>query len=244
MINFKSIYMSIATLLAGVALANAQGFKVNDLDYFENHGANVMVFNDVYPEGHQGGLTIVMNGDRVAGSGDVRLEISQGQWQGQPRFRERKVNKEGNEIAVTLSYPDSTHHLSGFNPAIYPDVTFYYTVNVKGEGDAVVVTVDLDRPVPEWLAGKIGFNLELTPSTLLGQPWIMDDKTGYFPHQSSGPTMRQETNMNHIGDFNPKGKADLDQLLLDRKTYNPMIADDIVSAPMAKGKKFVLNPNS
>ena len=34
----------------------------------------------------------------------------------------------------------------------------------------------------------------------------------------------------------------MDQLLLDRKTYNPMIADDIVSAPFAEGKKFVLNP--
>ena len=243
MTNVRSILLSVAALLMGAALANAQGFKVNDLEYLENHGANVMVFSDVYPEGHQGGLTIVMNGDRVAGSGDVRLEISQGQWQGLPRMRSRQVNKEGNEISVTLSYPDSTHHLSGFNPAIYPDVTFNYTINVKGDGDAVVVTVDLDRPVPEWLAGKIGFNLELTPSTLLGQPWIMDERTGYFPHQSSGPTMRQESNTNHIGDFNPKGKASLDQLLLDRKTYNPMIADDIVSAPMAKGKTFVLNPH-
>lgn len=54
--------------------------------------------------------------------------------------------------------------------------------------------------------------------------------------------MKQSSNMEHIGDFNPDGKADLDQLLLDRKTYNPMIADDIVSAPLAAGKKFVLNP--
>lgn len=54
--------------------------------------------------------------------------------------------------------------------------------------------------------------------------------------------MKQTSNMEHIGDFNPKGKASLDQLLLDRKTYNPMIADDIVSAPLAAGKKFVLNP--
>ena len=193
MTNVRSILLSVAALLMGAALANAQGFKVNDLEYFENHGANVMVFSDVYPEGHQGGLTIVMNGDRVAGSGDVRLEISQGQWQGLPRMRSRQVNKEGNEISVTLSYPDSTHHLSGFNPAIYPDVTFNYTVNVKGDGDAVVVTVDLNRPVPEWLAGKIGFNLELTPSTLLGQPWIMDERTGYFPHQPwtpAGSTIR------------------------------------------------------
>lgn len=50
--------------------------------------------------------------------------------------------------------------------------------------------------------------------------------------------MKQTSNMEHIGDFNPKGKASLDQLLLDRKTYNPMIADDIVSAPLAAGKSL------
>lgn len=50
--------------------------------------------------------------------------------------------------------------------------------------------------------------------------------------------MKQSSNMEHIGDFNPDGKADLDQLLLDRKTYNPMIADDIVSAPLAAGKSL------
>ena len=96
--------------------------------------------------------------------------------------------------------------------------------------------------MPERFAGKLGFNLELVPSTLLGKPWIMDNRTGVFPHQAMGPTMKQSSNMEHIGDFNPDGKVDLDQLLLDRKTYNPMIADDIVSAPLAAGKKFVLNP--
>lgn len=132
--------------------------------------------------------------------------------------------------------------MAGFNPMIYPDFAFGYTIKVKGEKNYLVLTVDLDRPVPERFAGKLGFNLELVPSTLLGKPWIMDNQTGVFPHQAMGPTMKQTSNMEHIGDFNPKGKASLDQLLLDRKTYNPMIADDIVSAPLAVGKQFVLNP--
>ena len=49
------------------------------------------------------------------------------------------------------------------------------------------MTVDLDQPVPERFAGKLGFNLELVPSTLLGKPWIMDNRTGVFPHQAMGP---------------------------------------------------------
>lgn len=53
---------------------------------------------------------------------------------------------------------------------LYPDFVFGYTIKVKGEKDYLVLTVDLDQPVPERFAGKLGFNLELVPSTLLGKP--------------------------------------------------------------------------
>jgi len=71
---------------------------------------------------------------------------------------------------------------------IYPDFVFNYTVNVKGEGSSVIITVDLDRPIPEKYLGKIGFNLELFPGALFGKPWIMDNKQGIFPPQANGPT--------------------------------------------------------
>lgn len=221
----------------------AQDFKVNGEGYFENNDANVMVFSDVYAEGHQGGITLVTAGDRRAASGDVKFEISQGQWQGLPRIRTRVVDTDANEIRVTLSYPDTLKHMSGFNPSIYPDFAFTYTIKVRGEGEDIFISVDLDNPVPERFAGKLGFNIELTPSLLLGKPWIMDDESGVFPHQPFGPTMNRGTNMQYIGDFNPKGKASKDQLLgTDWSVYNPMRADDIVSAPLAEGKVFVLNP--
>ena len=231
-----------ALSLGIVTVAAAQDFKINSREYFENQGAGVMVFSDFYPEGHQGGVTLVLNGNREAANGDVRFEISQGQWQGLPVVRKRVVDEANNEIRVTLSYPDSSKHMSGFNPTLYPDFVFSYTISVKGVGDHLELTVNTDTPTPERFAGKLGFNLELVPSTLLGKPWIMDDKTGIFPHQAFGPTEKQSSNTEHIGDFNPKGRASLDDLLLDRKTYNPMIADDIVSAPLATGHQFVLNP--
>lgn len=239
----KKQLLSFATALLFATGLEAQNFKLNSSGYFENAGANVMVFSDVYPEGHQGGVTLVTNGNRRAAGGDVRFEVSQGQWQALPKLRSRVVDEVANEIRVTLSYPDSTKHMAGFNPMLYPDFVFNYTIKVKGEDDHLVLTVDLDQPVPERFAGKLGFNLELVPSTLLGKPWIMDEQTGLFPHQPLGPTMKQTSNTEHIGNFNPKGKACVDQLLLDRKTYNPMIADDIVSAPLATGHKFVLNPH-
>ena len=127
----KKLIIGAASLMLCAGL-QAQDFKINPSGYFENHGANVMVFSDVYPEGHQGGVTLVLNGDRRAAGGDVRFEISQGQWQGLPKMRKRVVDEAANEIRVTLSYPDSAKHMAGFNPMLYPDFAFGYTIKVKG----------------------------------------------------------------------------------------------------------------
>lgn len=222
---------------------NAQSFRVNNAGYFEKEGANIMVFSDHYPEGHQGGITLVLNGERRAANGDVRFEVSPGQWQALPKLRKRVVDSGSNTIQVTLSYPDSTKHMAGFNPTLYPDFVFSYSIEAKGVADGVELTVTIDKPMPVWLAGKLGFNLEWVPSTLLGKPWIMDDKTGIFPHQAGGPTQHQMPLITHLGNFNPSGRANLDQLLLDRKTYNPIIADDVVATPFAEGQKCVINPH-
>ncbi|MDR2920702.1 MAG: glycoside hydrolase family 9 protein [Tannerella sp.] len=219
----------------------AREFRINSSGYFQNYGANVMVFSDVYPEGHQGGITFVMNSLRLAANGDIRFEVSPGQWQGLPKMRERIVDETGNQISVTLSYPDSAKHKTGFNPMLYPDFVFNYTITVKGEGNRIRVRVDLDTPVPERFAEKIGFNLELFPGILTGKPWIMDQQTGIFPTHPYGPTMKRESTTKHLGDFNPDGKADVARLLGDG-TYSPMVADDIFAAPFARGKQFVLNP--
>jgi endoglucanase len=101
-------------------------------------GLNVMVFYDIYPEGHQGGIAIIQNGNRVATNGDIRLEPTPGQWQPIPKVGERQVFQENNEIRVTCSYPDESKHLKGFNPLVYPDlefVTMYgFLVKVKTSG--------------------------------------------------------------------------------------------------------------
>ena len=41
-------------------------FAVNEQEYFEAPGVTVQVFHDIYPEGHQGGLSIIQHGERVA----------------------------------------------------------------------------------------------------------------------------------------------------------------------------------
>lgn len=72
-------------LIATSATLSAQDFKLNEAGYFECEGVNVMSFDDFYPEGHQGGVSILMNGNRIATNGDIRFEATPGQWQPVPK---------------------------------------------------------------------------------------------------------------------------------------------------------------
>lgn len=222
----------------------AQGFKLNrTTGYFENSGVNVMAFDDIYPEGHQSGVSIIMHGNRVATNGDIRFEQTPGQWQPVPKQGKRELNETANTITTSLSFPDRSRHLKGFNPMIYPDFEFNYEVTVTGEGDAVKVSVDLDRPIPDHFVGKINFNLELFPGTLFGKPWIMDDKHGIFPQQPNGPVLSLPPNHVHTGDYNePNARADFKRLTDDRE-YNPLIADDLIAEPYAVGRRFTVRPD-
>jgi len=222
-----------------------QGFKLlSQLGYFQNKGVDVMAFDDIYPEGHQSGVSIIIHGNRVATNGDIRFEQTPGQWQPVPKQGERKLDEIANTITTELSFPDESRHLKGFNPMIYPDFRFNYKVTVKGEGASVLIHVDLDTPVPEKFLGKVCFNLELFPGALFGKPWIMDNKQGIFPQQPNGPTVSLTPNYLYTGDFaQPDATADLKRLSGDNTGYNPIIADDIIAEPYAVGKRFTVRPD-
>src|SRR5271169_6841277 len=161
--------------------------RLNTSGYFERPGLNVMVFDDFYPEGHQGGVTIVQCGRRVAANGDVRLEPAPGQWSPVPRVGPRTVDREKESIAVTLWYPDSSRNRKGFNPIDYPDLAFRYSITARPEGNGIKIVVNLDRALPAGWADRVGFNLELFPGQLFGEHYFMDGKPGFFPRQADGP---------------------------------------------------------
>ena len=227
-------------MLAGQWLS-AQTFQLLPDGYFKQGGVDVMAFSDFYPEGHQGGVCVIMNGQRIATNGDIRMEATPGQWQPVPKQLSRKV--EGNRIITTLCYPDSSRHLTGFNPMVYPDYQFTYQVNVESQGKSIVVTVDLDKPVPDFLLGKVGFNLEFFPGWLFGKPWLMDNQSGIYPQQPNSPMLTTPANNQHIGDFFAgKGqKADIDHL--NAIGYSPYTADQLIAAPYAVGHKFTSRPD-
>ncbi|MCJ7446979.1 MAG: glycoside hydrolase family 9 protein [Bacteroidales bacterium] len=207
--NLLILFMLVTTINA---FAQQTGFRLNDQEYFENGGVNIMAFQDIYPEGHQGGVSIIMHGMRIATNGDLRLDETPGQWQPIPKQKKRTVDIAGNLITVNLTYPDSAINGKGFNPIFYPDLYFNYTVKTRAEGGSIIVTVDLDRPMHSEFIGKVGFNMELFPGWLFGKSWYMDNQSGIFPRQANGPGM-----------FDHKGAL-------------------VAAKPMASGKQLVVAP--
>ncbi|MFT4076423.1 MAG: glycoside hydrolase family 9 protein [Asticcacaulis sp.] len=181
------VAVSCLALMAGTAAAEPN-LKLNDKGYFEAPGLNVTVFADIYPDGHQTGVTVIQHGVRVAANGDLRLEPSPGQWSPMPAGDGQPVvDATTNSVSQALHYPDETKNRKGFNPIDYPDLNFSYKVRVTPlEGNSFRVSVDLDKPLPRDWEGKVGFNFELFPTDLFGKSWLMDDRSGIFPRQANG----------------------------------------------------------
>ena len=64
----KRFVAALTALLFAVGLG-AQDFHINASGYFNKDGVDVMAFNDFYPEGHQGGISVLMNGHRAHPAG-------------------------------------------------------------------------------------------------------------------------------------------------------------------------------
>jgi endoglucanase len=165
----------------------AEDFKLNSQEYFERPGINVMYGQDYYPEGHQGGLSIIMHDERIASNGDVRLEASPGQWSPIPKPGTRVVDAATQEIRVALAFPDAERDRKGFNPIAYPDLKLNYTVRAAPAGKSIRVSVDFDAPIPKEWVNKVAFNLELFPGLLFGKSYQFGKSDGVFQRQPSGP---------------------------------------------------------
>jgi len=169
---------------------------LNSQNYLEYQGVNVMLAQDFYPEGHQGGVGVIQNGQRVATNGDLRLEPTPGQWSPIPKVGKMVVDKAAQEISVRMEYPNEAIDRKGFNPVIYPDLKFAYNIRVFPVGKSFKIVVDLDKPLPDNWIGKVGFNFELFPGILFGKSYYMDKQFGVFPQQGNDQVYKDDA-----GDF-------------------------------------------
>jgi hypothetical protein len=94
-----------STAIFAQSVPASAGLQLNKKGYFEAPGINVMAFQDIYPDGHQGGISIIQNGVRVATNGDIRLDPAPGQWQPMPKQDGRVVDTATNTVRPPLTYP-------------------------------------------------------------------------------------------------------------------------------------------
>lgn len=172
----KSLLSTI--FLGSCAVVSAQDLKLNELDYFERQGVNVLVFSNSFNGGFNdeknSGIEIIHHGVRTIQGGAVRLSKTPEQWDLVPKMTDRKVNRENGSIEVTMRYDD---------------YDFDSRVVVTAKGKAVEIAVWLDKPVPEKLAGDAGFNLEFLPSQYWLKTFMMDGRLNRFPRYATSQTV-------------------------------------------------------
>lgn len=112
-------------LLLGPCVTPAQEsstLRLHERGYLSRPGLDVLVFADIYPDGHQTGVTIIQHGTRVAANGDVRLEKSPGQWSAMPKAGERAVDKDSATISQQQRLVHRSRHACECNDDTRPGV--------------------------------------------------------------------------------------------------------------------------
>jgi hypothetical protein len=165
-------------MLITVTFCHAQDLQLNDLEYFERQGVNVLVFSNSFNGGFNdeknSGIEIIHHGVRTVQGGAIRLNNTPEQWDLVPKMTNRKVNREDGSIEVSLRYDD---------------YDFDSRIVVTAKGKAVEIAVWLDKPVPEKLAGDAGFNMELLPSQYWLKTFTMDGRLGRLPRYATSQTI-------------------------------------------------------
>jgi hypothetical protein len=171
--------LSIAVvLLAAISHSSAQELKLNDLEYFEKQGVNVLVYSNLFTGGFNdeknAGIELIHHGVRTAQGGAIRLSNTPEQWDLVPSVSNRKVDRASQTIEVTLRYKD---------------FDFDSRVVATAKGNSVEISVYLDKPVPKFLEGKAGFNLEFLPSQYWSKAYLMDGRFNRFPRYAVSSTV-------------------------------------------------------
>ena len=161
-----------------------------DTGYFRSGGVDVMAFDDFYPEGHQSGVSVIMHGRRIGANGDLRFEPTPGQWQPVPKKTERRADPAENAVFARMVYPDPDRHLTGFNPMIYPDFRFSYTVRTAGDGSGSSWTWRPTVPSRRNIGAGFPSIWSCSPAPFSVSPGSWTIKPASFPRSRTAPSRR------------------------------------------------------
>jgi len=171
----------ILSLLISLPACRAQiQMQVTDKNYLDTQGFSVFLYGSTYDpvfvDQKNSAMEMILHGQRIATNGDVRLMPTPEQWDMVATLKGRHADAANNRLTADLAFP--SFDLS-------------YTVEVTAEPGGVKVSVNLDKPLPENLAGRAGFNLEFLPSIYMGKTYLVDgDRAGLFPRTPNDPMVK------------------------------------------------------
>ncbi|HEV2133073.1 MAG TPA: glycoside hydrolase family 9 protein [Terracidiphilus sp.] len=149
-------------------------------DYLSTQGFDVSLYdstyNPVFVDQKDAAMQMILHDQRIATNGDVRLMPTPEQWDLVATLKGRHADPANDRLTADLAFP--TFGLS-------------YTLEVAAEPGGVRVSVNLDKPLPQKLAGRAGFNLEFLPSIYMGKAYLVDGtKAGIFPRTPDDPMIK------------------------------------------------------
>jgi endoglucanase len=153
---------------------------VTDKNYLDTQGFSVFLYDSTYHpvfvDQKNTAMEMILHGQRIATNGDVRLMPTPEQWDLVATLRGRHADKANNRLTANLAFPT---------------FDFSYTLEVAAEPGGVKVSINLDKPLPENLTGRAGFNLEFLPSIYMGKAYLVDGtKAGIFPRTPNDPMVK------------------------------------------------------
>jgi hypothetical protein len=173
--------LSLLALLSGPTIFGADfAMKVTDKNYLDTQGFSVFLYDSTYHpvfvDQKNTAMEMILHGQRIATNGDVRLMATPEQWDLVATLKGRHADRDNNRLTADLAFP--TFDLS-------------YTLEVAAEPGGVKVSINLDKPLPQKLAGRAGFNLEFLPSIYMGKAYLVDGaKAGIFPRTPNDPMVK------------------------------------------------------
>lgn len=211
-----------AVLLSFTASCSQKGtdsFSMNELEYFEKTGSNVLVYSNIYNGGFcdekLAGIEIIQRGERLATGGGIRFMNTPEQWDIYGEMTNREVNRDENFIEVELTYED---------------YDFVSKIRVTPNGEGVLMQVYLDKPVPANLVGKAGMNLEFFPASYFGKNYLVDGAARILPRFPM-----HDTEVRPLAEKIPQ--------YFGETTFDDRGRDEfLVPLPMSTGKNIVLAP--
>ena len=213
--------LTSAVLLASCSGTAEQDFVLNDSEYFEKQGVNVLVYSNLFNGGFNdeknSGIEIIHHGVRTVQGGAVRLSSTPEQWDLVPETPSRTVNKEDGSIEVAMRYED---------------YDFDSRVVVTAKGEAFEISVYLDEPLPEKLVGHAGFNLEFLPSQYWGKTYVVDGRPDRFPRYAASETVT-------------KPNSEKPRQFKGYKTYDDRGTGRYIDPlPLEQGREFIIAPDA